>query len=308
MTVVVALTSGDACVEIAPAIGGAIVAFRWRGRDVMRPTPAEAIAQGNARLCASFPLVPFSNRIAEARLRVGNALHDLGRNVPDMPHAIHGVGFQQSWDVVEARGDRLLLALAYRPDRDARRAWPFAFRATQSFALRETDGAATLQMSLAIENTDARPFPFGLGWHPYFPRSGATVLGFRAAGRWQTGPTLLPTRHEPIPAGASFEPPRAIGATTLDHVFTGWTGLARIDDPDRGLRVSVAGDSAAPFLVVFVPPGRDFLALEPVTHMTDAFNRHARGENGTGTRTLPPGGAFSCTMRIVAQSSPAQAA
>jgi hypothetical protein len=42
--------------------------------------------------------------------------------------------------------------------------------------------------------------------------------------------------------------------------------------------------------------------------MTDAFNRAQRGESGTGTRTLPPGGAFSCTMRIVAQSLPSKAA
>jgi aldose 1-epimerase len=47
-----------------------------------------------------------------------------------------------------------------------------------------------------------------------------------------------------------------------------------------------------------VPPARDFLAVEPVTHMTDAFNRVARGEAGTGSRTLAAGAAFSCTMRI----------
>jgi hypothetical protein len=35
-----------------------------------------------------------------------------------------------------------------------------------------------------------------------------------------------------------------------------------------------------------------------VTHMTDAFNRAARGTPGTGTRTLGPGRAFSCTMEI----------
>jgi hypothetical protein len=37
--------------------------------------------------------------------------------------------------------------------------------------------------------------------------------------------------------------------------------------------------------------------------MTDAFNRAARGEQGTGTRTLRPGGAFSCTMEIAVHRS-----
>ena len=42
--------------------------------------------------------------------------------------------------------------------------------------------------------------------------------------------------------------------------------------------------------------------LEPVTHETDAFNRSEAGATGTGCRTLPPGGAFSCTMRIAASA------
>jgi hypothetical protein len=37
--------------------------------------------------------------------------------------------------------------------------------------------------------------------------------------------------------------------------------------------------------------------------MTDAFNRAARGEPDTGTRILPPGGAFSCTIRIHARTT-----
>lgn len=308
MPELIALSDADARVEVAPAIGGAIAAFRWHGRDVMRPTPAAALAQGDVRQCASFPLVPFSNRIAEASLRVGADTFELRCNYPGMPHAIHGVGFQRAWTVVETSADRIVLALDHDPARDERREWPFVFRAKQAISLHASADCAALALSLAIESTDARPFPFGLGWHPYFPRSAATALGFCATGMWRTGPTLLPTRHEPIPAEASFDPPRAAGATTLDNVFTGWTGLASLDDPDRGLRVSVEGDSATPFLVVFVPPGRDFLAIEPVTHMTDAFNRAQRGESGTGTRTLPPGGAFSCTMRIVAQSLSSKAA
>lgn len=308
MTDVVTLASGEARVDVAPAIGGAIVAFRWRGHDVLRPTPAQALAQGDVRQLASFPLVPYSNRVTQGRLHFAGTSFELGCNVPDIPHAIHGVGFQRPWTATATHADRVELALDYRPEDDALRGWPFAFRATQSIALREMPGAAALQMSLAIASADVRPFPFGLGWHPYFPRSGASVLGFAADGVWQTGPTLLPTRHAPVPAAWSFASPRAIGATTLDNVFTGVTGAVLLDDPNRGLRVSVVGDSATPFLVVFVPPGRDFLAVEPVTHMTDAFNRHARGESGTGTRMLPPGGAFSCTMRIVAQSLPQKAA
>ena len=64
--------------------------------------------------------------------------------------------------------------------------------------------------------------------------------------------------------------------------------------------MTIQADSACAHLVVYIPAQRDFLAVEPVTHMTDAFNRCARGESGTGTRWLKPGESCSCTMRIVA--------
>jgi aldose 1-epimerase len=301
MVAIVALASGAARADVIPSLGGAVAAFQWRGRDVMRHTPAQVLADGNVRLCASFPLVPFSNRIEDAQLRFDGATYALHRNYPDHPHAIHGVGFQRPWQVVAQHADRVTLAFDYRPEEDERRGWPFAFRARQSLALREQGGSAALTMSLALENTDARAFPFGLGWHPYFPRTADTVLSFAADGLWETGPTLLPERHIAVPPALSFDPPRAIATTALDNVFTGVHGAARLDYPDRGMRVIVEGDRATPFLVVFIPSGRDFCALEPVTHMTDAFNRHARGEAGTGTRTLAPGAGFSCTMRILAQ-------
>lgn len=302
MVAIVTLASGAARVDVVPSLGGAVAAFQWRGHDVMRHTPAQVLADRNVRLCASFPLVPFSNRIEDAQLRFEGATYALHRNYPDHPHAIHGVGFQRPWQVVAQHEDRVTLEFEYRPAEDDRHGWPFAFRARQSLAVCELGGGqAALTMTLALENAEARAFPFGLGWHPFFPRRADTVLSFAADGVWETGPTLLPVRHVAVPTSLGFDRPRAIGGTTADHVFTGVRGPARLDYPDRGLRVSVEGDRATPFLVVFIPPGRDFCALEPVTHMTDAFNRHARGEAGTGTRTLAPGAGFSCTMRILAQ-------
>jgi aldose 1-epimerase len=64
------------------------------------------------------------------------------------------------------------------------------------------------------------------------------------------------------------------------------------------LTTTLAADCACDRLVVYAPAGRDFIAVEPVTHETDAFNRADGGARATGMRTLRPGQAFSCTMRI----------
>jgi aldose 1-epimerase len=294
------LASGGASVEIAPGVGGAIASFRWRGADILRPTPESAYAGADVRQFASYPLVPFSNRVANAELREEARTHALARNFGDHPHTIHGVGWQRPWRVERRAKDHACIAFDHAVGDAERSAWPFAFRATQSFVVTSLSDVAVLTMTLGIRNTGAVAFPFGLGWHPFFARDGDTILGFAARGMWATDATCIPTSHGAVASADAFDPPRAIGPTTLDNVFTGWDGVATIRWPARRLRASIEADRACAHLVVYIPGERDYFAIEPVTHMTDAFNRAARGERDTGTRRLAPGDSRSCTMRIVA--------
>ncbi len=288
------LRAGPARVVIAPDVGGAIAAFDWNGTAILRPTRAEAQAMGLVREFACYPLVPFSNRIAEAMLHWDDAAFVLQRYRSEEPHAIHGNGWQRVWAVVDKDAGRALLELVHQPVGEHAREWPFAFRARQEFVL--TNSVLTLR--LHIVNTGDRTFPVGLGWHPYFPRTPDIELGFRAKGVWLTDPTCLPTRHTALPSQWDFGTPRTIGTTTVDNCFTGWDSPAVVRWPERGLAVELSADATCDHLVVFVPRDRDFIAVEPVTHMTDAFNRAAHGQPDTGTHLLAPGTRFSCTMRL----------
>lgn len=292
-----ALVAGKARVEFNAAAGGALASFTFGGADVLRPTPP---GTHDVRAHACYPLVPFSNRIGDARLEFDGSVHALARNFGDHPHSIHGVGWQRPWTIGPRDASRALLLLTHSPEGANGRAWPWPFAAMQSWSLRENaDGAgARLSLKLTIANSGTAAFPFGLGWHPFFVRSAAMRLGFGARGAWETEATRLPTRHVSDPAPWRFDPPRSPGDATIDNVFTGWDGEATLDDAERRIAITIRADRAARFIVVYAPENRDFLALEPVTHMTDAFNRAARGERETGIRTLRPGSAFSCTMEI----------
>jgi len=296
----VTIAAGDATVALVPGVGGSIASFHCRGIDVLRPTSETSRHAGDVRQFACYPLVPYSNRIAQSALAFDERTHPLARNFGDHPHAIHGVGWQRAWTLEAQEPARARIALDHVLDGDAALAWPWAFRATQAFVLTPVADGAMLTLTLTIRNTDSRAFPFGLGWHPFFPRDESSELGFVAQGVWQTDATCLPTMHVTVPPDWRFDPPRAIGATTVDNVFTGWGGDAEIRWPRTGHRALIEADRSCSHLVVFVPPGTDHFAVEPVTHMTDAFNRAARGEPDTGTRYLRPGEARSCTMRIVA--------
>lgn len=302
MTARIELRAGAAAVTLVPSIGGAIAGFTLHGADVMRPMPEEAIVAGNVHLAAAYPLVPYSNRIRDASLEVRGTRYLLRRNAGDQPNAMHGVGWQRPWTVEHADAASALLALTHAAEvadtRNPRVSWPWAFRATQSYALQERDGSATLAVTMTLRNDGAEEFPFGLGWHPYFPKQAATTLQFIAANVWINDSTQLPVERTPIPPQWDYTTARPIGDPDLDNVFTGWHGVAQLESSATGLRTMIEADTACTCAVVYAPRGRDYLAVEPVTHETDAFNRLAKGEKNTGTRWLPPGAAFSCTMRI----------
>jgi aldose 1-epimerase len=288
------LRAGAARVLVAPVVGGAIAAFDWNGEAILRPTRAKALANGDVREFACYPLVPYSNRIAGATLHCHGQTFALLRYLPADPHAIHGNGWQRRWDVVEVGSSHALLELVHEPAGEHVHEWPFPFRVTQAFALADT----ALTLRLDIFNTGDRTFPFGLGWHPFFARSAATELEIHTGGVWLTDATHLPTQHVAVPAQWDFTASRAIGTTTVDNCFTGWQPPAVVRWPACGLAVEMSADAANDHIVVFIPQDSDYIALEPVTHMTDAFNRAAIGRQDTGTRLLAPQAGFSCTMRF----------
>lgn len=298
MTPPLHLDAGAAHVLLLPGIGGAIGAFSWRDEHVLRPLPDGAIAAADVRRAASYPLVPYSNRIRAAQLDFSGNAYALKRNFGDHPHAIHGVGWQRAWRAGAVSATRAILSLDHDTQDDGDHAWPWPFRATQCFDLATGPRHATLTATLTIQNIGPASFPFGLGWHPFFPRDATTNVSFAADAVWINDTTQLPQQHIRATGSWDFASPRPFGAETIDNVFCGWAGTATLRSPARGIVTRIDADSACRWLVVYAPAGRDFVALEPVTHETDAFNRHAAGETQTGTRVLAPGAAFSCTMRI----------
>ena len=297
------LATNDATVVIAPEIGGSIVSFDVAGRAMLRPTPQSALDARDVRDVGCYPLVPYSNRIRNARLDFDGRRFDLAHNFGGHPHSIHGVGWQRAWTVADASHNAARLVLSHDASGSDALAWPWPFEAVQAFHVAQPASghpSAVLAVTLALRNTGTEAFPFGLGFHPFFPKSAATRLAFHAERVWKNDATQLPHSLVAIPPDWHFDPARPLDAIALDNVFTGWRGSATLDDDARRTSIRIDADRALAFLVVYAPSDGDFVAVEPVTNETDAFNRSAAGAHATGMRILAPGAAFSCTMRIAA--------
>ncbi len=300
------LSSGAMRANLRPDLGGSIEGL-WLGAvPVLRSCPAGELR--SVRQSASYPLVPFSNRIAQAKLVWNGTSHPLVQNFPGEAHSIHGVGWLREWALLDGGADWALLSLEHKADA----AWPFAFDASQVFKL--TGNA--LEMTLSITNQSAQAAPVGLGWHPYFVKRAGSHIAFAAAGRWEMGADKLPTEHRGSP-GLNTD----CATLDIDHCFDGWSGSVQLHD--ALLRTHIT--SSTNKLVVFTNAQQDCIAIEPVSHVNNAINlvaanaalaslsgpfggqfnelANAHGSEQLGIKILQPGESWTQSMRIQTESS-----
>jgi aldose 1-epimerase len=275
------LEKGPARLVLAPEAGGAIAAFSVGGRDVLRAAPAgtaDALDTGN------FPLVPFCNRIPNGRFAFEGREVVLAPNLGGHPHALHGQGWRGTWTVERAGAAEETLFYTH-----ARADWPWAYRAEQRVVL----GEAGFRVALSVTNTDETAMPAGLGFHPYFPRRPGATLTAGHDGVWMIDADVLPTTHH----AGSWGPDWAAGAGVeghdlIDHCYTGWNQRAVLSAPGAPDTVITASPECR-WLHVYVPPGQDFLCVEPCASRPNPF-----GEGETGMVTLRPGESHSIWMEV----------
>lgn len=256
------LIAGDNALVVAPEHGGSVIGWR-RGRvPVMRRALPEAV-MGDPHAMACFPLVPYCNRIREARFAWMGRDHQLSRNFGDRPHSIHGIGWQRPWRVESVSASAAVLSLTHSPDPS----WPFAFQAEMTYRLM-ADG---LEVGISITNTHDQPTPAGIGLHPYFPREHDPALRFAAPGVWMNDSDVLPSAHLPVPSEWQHHWPVPASQTRLDNCFTGWNGVADILAGEASLHLTASKGLGN--LQVFTPHWADFFCVEPVSHVPDAINR-----------------------------------
>lgn len=282
MTSSLLLTSDHLRCEIAPALGGAVAGL-WLGQiAVLRSTAAAALT--SVRNAGSYPLVPFSNRVGHGSLRWAGTDHPLVVPEGFEPHAIHGVGWLRPWSVLEASDRFALLSFEHHVDES----WPFAFDASQAFRLNGHE----LELTLSITNQSAVAAPVGLGWHPYFVKRPDSHVRFAATGQWEMGDDKLPTRQI-----ASSGLDHDCQGLDVDHCFSGWSGALHLTD--SLLHTTVMSNLR--YVVVYTNASRNYVAVEPVSHVNNAINLLELGSASAselGVCVLQPGESMSAEMSI----------
>ncbi len=283
------LAAGELSATFIPDLGMTGVSLTWKATEYLAlPGGLRALRAGAT---TGLPLLaPWANRLAHRRYRAAGIDVDLaglqlgvdGNGLP-----IHGllVG-QPGWRVTGRSTSRSRATMRAATDVDAP-AFPFPHRIELSI----TASDRQLTIDTTVVPTGRRPVPVAFGWHPYLQVPSAP------RSRWRL---RLPARtHLALDAlgiptgGEAAEPQEAepIACRTYDDLYR----LGR----DRRLALvaddatlTMHAESGYAYAQVWVPRGRPFAALEPMTSPTNSL------VDGTAP-LVEPGDVFTARFSLV---------
>jgi aldose 1-epimerase len=275
---IVWLRHANQSLGLVPSLGGSVAAWQvhrpqgafhlWRPWDEAAP---------DLYTTASFPLVPWSNRISGAGFSHAGQFHPIQPNRTGEPYPIHGDGWLQPWSLRQTTADAMEMVLKS----DRFQGNPYQYTALQRFVLRE-DG---MDQTLSVTHTGAQPLPYGLGQHPCFVRTPRSYLKAHVRGVWLSGSDPLPTEHtQDFPDSWNLNDGISTRGSFIDNAFTGWAGEGSIVWPECPLELSMRvpeiqtrGQNDG-YCLLYRPEAGPGFCFEPVTHPIDAF--HAPDQPG----------------------------
>lgn len=288
MTALLTLAAGSLDLELAPAIGGAIARFdhvaQGRRTPVLRPSPEPLASVLDA---ASFPLVPFVNRIRGGCFDFRGRQVRLAPNMAGDPSPLHGQGWLAPWRVDRSSGTEAELLFEHRAGE-----WPWDYQSRQHFAL---DGEG-LDMRITCRNTSDAPMPCGLGIHPYFNCGPATRIATVVEQVWTIDDQVLPVAK--LPATGRYDiGDSPVCGRDLDNGFGGWSGAALLSDPAWPFDIALTSPGTR-FFQLYSPAAGGIFVAEPVSHANDALSQPEQQWAELGIRVLEPGESMHLDCRL----------
>lgn len=280
---------GFNCFSFEPRVDGQPHEVLWTADDFLA---------GAGRPSASgIPLLfPFAGRIGRQQFAYRGRDYRLTGD-DRRGNAIHGFVLDRPWEVIDTAADRVRARFqASRVDPGILGQWPNDFVIEATYQVR----GATLASRFTFENPGPGPLPFWFGTHPYFrlplgPRGQAErcLVAVPAAERWELVEMLPSGRRLPVSDRHDLRTGLPFAQTELDDVYTSVTSVGgrvtcTITDAAAGRRLELAFDDLGREVVVYNPPHRQAICLEPYTAVPDAFRLGAAGQ-ATGLWELAPG-------------------
>lgn len=234
---------------------------------------------------ASSILFPFANRIKDGIYNFKGNTFQFDKNQTEEQNALHGLVYNKTFEVMDTKlsEDSAIISLEY-VEKDVSRGFPYTYTLRLDYVFKNSE----LDLKVSIVNTDAKEFPFTLGWHPYFTSSNLfeSEIVMDSNEKVVLGERNITTGTEAIDNLDALQ----IKDQFLDDCWILNSDKVIFRTPKYNLQFNATGDNN--FLQAYTPPRANTIALEPTTGVSDSFN------NQIGLQVLKPNETYDITWSL----------
>jgi len=146
-----------------------------------------------------------------------------------------------------------------------------------------------LNLRFEVANQGNLPFPYGMGWHPYFSTEqlSTSTLSFPSKDFYTCNERSLPIKTIASPLSASFK----LKNTKFDDAYSLHKPECRFESNSYTLNFGFDYPEGS-YLQIYTPPHGKSIAIEPMTCVANSFN------NKIGLKELHPGESDSWDIQM----------
>ena len=260
--------------------GGRLQELTLLGKSIMKEIPD---FNYNASY-ASAVLFPFANRIENGKYTFNNTKFQLDCNEKGL-NALHGLVYNKKFKIVHKieSSSYASVTIAYK-ELEESLGFPFKYNIHLTYTLTNDE----LSLSVTIKNTDINPFPFTLGWHPYFLSHDLknSSLSFNSAKKIKFNKNLITQKVIDEKTEKAFK----IENKQLDDCFILNSNTIGFKTPNYQLEIST--NQIENYVQLYTPENLPLIAIEPMTGVSNSFN------NSIGLRVLLPNRSYSLKWNV----------
>ncbi|MDO6758885.1 aldose 1-epimerase [Tamlana sp. 2_MG-2023] len=263
--------------------GASLQVFTFKGLEIIKDLAPLTYKD----TYASAILFPFANRIKDGSYTFNDKPFQFNINQIEENNALHGLVYDKTFQILETNSDAdsATVILEYTEEKESV-GFPYSFSVTLKYTFNKNG----LSLEFSAKNTSDKPFPFTLGWHPYFSCEDLhnSTLYFDSTKKLIIGDRNIGTGIENIEAVDGFQ----IKDQQLDDCWILNKGDVVYKTPNYQFELTSSVKNN--FLQAYTPPSKNVIAIEPTTGVSDSFN------NKIGLQTLAPNSKYNIiwTLKI----------
>ena len=260
--------------------GARISSLIVEGKTIIKELPDFSYSDSYAAAI----LFPFVSRIENGVYQFDGKNYQLDCNQAGI-NALHGLVYNKIFTVVKKKvtASNAAVTLVYT-ETNPPIGFPFKYELQLTYTLSENN----LGIHIKVTNIDKAPFPFTLGWHPYFftEHLQESLVKFNSHQQVAFDEKLITKEIIPYENDEIF----LIKDKQLDDCFVMDDDIIEFITPEYQLKIT--SDVAQNYLQMYTPPHKTLIAIEPMTGISNSFNNHI------GLQVLAPTKTYEITWNV----------